>query len=182
MDFTNINVSTISITDCRTPRLQCYCIQDPAGVSALLETLRSSQAWLQVQADSNQPNAVPPAVPAPSQAPAFLEGHTVQVPNDSPVPSSSGSSAPSVSSLLSQLWPTSSAPPPLDSAPLVSQTDTQISLGGHDESFYRISYPPVNKSRVNFQQALPQIAQLSTDPAFIDKVDQVSTLFHFTVA
>ncbi|KAJ6516300.1 hypothetical protein C8R45DRAFT_1087401 [Mycena sanguinolenta] len=125
-------------------------INDPAGVKALLDRLRESQAW------QNVVNATPEQqAPAPSSS------------RSEPTPGSR-----SVASLLSQLnaAPMAAATP----APVHGVSNARASLSpSKDYTFVTRPPPPQPESfaatedvrSLTFQQALPRLAQLSDDPA-----------------
>lgn len=141
--------------------LIAYIYQDPVGVKALLDQLRSSQAWQEI------------SIPTP-------EALSVETASSSnPTAEGSGSS---VASLLSQLqsvttWKT----PTVVDVP----TRQHIDLAKSEH----ISYEPqplaedahnfLDLKSLSFQKALPYIAQLAEDPAFIAAILQVCAFFLF---
>ncbi|KAL5530036.1 hypothetical protein ACEPAF_6293 [Sanghuangporus sanghuang] len=133
---------------------------DPAGVSALLEQLRSSQAWTDLQAQQDAPTSgqsIPRSEP-PSQSPPLQDA----------ADSSKNESQPSVASLLSQLGSASASR-------ASSAQSTSISFLPSSSSMSAPSSEPSTKSvkdvqNYTFQQALPHLAQLSDDPTFVDAV------------
>ncbi|TDL29756.1 hypothetical protein BD410DRAFT_780240 [Rickenella mellea] len=113
-------------------------INDPSGVAALLESLRSSQAWADLQ---NKP--------AP-QAPASAATESSDIADSQPAAGPSTS----VASLLSQLHPPQPA-----SAPITSPGTSAIPE--------RLSRPRREDLRgLSFQQSLPHVVTLSEDPTF----------------
>ncbi|TFK56032.1 hypothetical protein OE88DRAFT_1641774 [Heliocybe sulcata] len=132
MDFTNIN--------------------DPNGIKALLDQLRTSQAWQDSVASGNPDEAVPqtqPSEPPPTQP------HT------------------SIASLLSQLQPSPSyaftnveatLPKPHPPRPTPSQAATAVLPSSARKQDVRW---------LSFQQALPHIAQLSDDLSFSSTIAQI---------
>ncbi|KAJ6510244.1 hypothetical protein C8R47DRAFT_1097207 [Mycena vitilis] len=119
-------------------------INDPAGVKALLDRLRATDAWQSIVNTPPTPEQ-PPAAPPPSSG-------SVSTPP-------SASSSTSVASLLSQLnsaqtesanalLPKQKPPPPPSEDPLPAP--------------YAITE---DVRSLTFQQALPRLAQLSDDPA-----------------
>ncbi|RDB20544.1 hypothetical protein Hypma_012457 [Hypsizygus marmoreus] len=145
-------------------------INDPAGVKALLDQLRASQAWQEV--------VVPPAPePAPS-LPPNLE------PQSAPVDATaSSSSLSSVASLLSQLqsspsWSAVSSTPPTSStseedAPLSAAPLQQPTSSSSIESLSPPKKSPQDPRSYTFQQALPHLAQLADDPGFVVAITQM---------
>lgn len=125
--------------------------KDPSGVKALLETLRSSQAWQEV---INDPNPKPV--------------------HNLPPSSSSPATSNSVASLLSQLQSEStSVPPQLPPAPLAHvPSGLQV---GHVET----RTPHIRRLQdrdiktLTYQQSLPLLAQLSEDTRFVETITEV---------
>ncbi|KAI0921979.1 hypothetical protein AcW2_006798 [Taiwanofungus camphoratus] len=165
-------------------------INDPAGVKALLEQLRSSQAWQEVttQSDTAPGTGVPaastsnarpwPAVPDPTLSvhDSAVFGGTSATATATVAPSTT--SASSVASLLSQLQASSSftaittpaqAPLPVISSYISPPPATSYHLPPEP-------VPTLSSARKHdlrsctFQQALPHIARLSEDPSFIDAI------------
>ncbi|KZT26901.1 hypothetical protein NEOLEDRAFT_1061790 [Neolentinus lepideus HHB14362 ss-1] len=144
MDFTNIN--------------------DPAGVKALLDQLRTSQAWQDSVASGNRNEAVqnPLAqVPVPPSEPPATQPSTT------------------IASLLSQLQAPSSPTFTSPGSTLPEPRDVGTSTGGYypaptqDAPVATIRQPspapPARKQDVrwlSFQQSLPHLARLGNDPSF----------------
>jgi len=145
-------------------------INDPAGVTALLEKLRSSQAWAEIQNEPSQPELAAPRAPvkeetvAPTAQPDPLD--TVK---DDPI-TTANRDVTSVANLLSQLssevpsiGPAHSHPPQFYS----SSTPPNVSTAMHK------SLPKKDVRSFTFQQSLPYLAQLSEDPVFLDAVSKL---------
>jgi len=168
MDFTNINVRRRTHTRLPIPSTSHTCFshhQDPAGVKALLDQLRASQAWQQTIANSD-------TTPSPA--------------HEEPLPTASSSPpSPTVASLLSQLSAPAVDPPPDAS---ISQTALATPLA---HSFKLSSLPPPDSipaaptatttpvpssaprqdlRSCTFQQALPHLARLAEDAEFVSAV------------
>ena len=137
-------------------------IQDPAGVRALLEQLRASQAWRDIV---HPPNGNPsPSIPAD----VHLSGSHQSAASVQP-----GSS---VAALLSQLRaplhplantsftePTSSA----NSHPAVNHSvDHVVSAVLPTQNASRPGAKPEDVRSLTFHQALPHLARLADDPDF----------------
>ncbi|KAL5487653.1 hypothetical protein ACEPAI_5761 [Sanghuangporus weigelae] len=138
-------------------------INDPAGVSALLEQLRSSQAWTDLQAQQIAPASgqpVPKSEP-PSQSP----------PLEDAADASKNVSQPSVASLLSQLGSASASRASSAQGTSISSLPSSSSMSAPSPEPSTKSVKDVRNS--TFQQALPHLAQLSDDPKFIDAVLKV---------
>ncbi|KAJ6627411.1 hypothetical protein B0H10DRAFT_1994408 [Mycena sp. CBHHK59/15] len=132
-------------------------INDPAGVKALLDKLRSSQAWQKLV--TTQDTAADPCVSQPS-------------------PSQSTTAAPlgttSVATLLSQLsssptWPPP-APPAAIGAPKISTHAPASSPASPTPAPYVFSE---DVRSLTFQQALPRLAQLSEDPDVRSTIEEL---------
>ncbi|KAI0049173.1 hypothetical protein FA95DRAFT_1604569 [Auriscalpium vulgare] len=162
MDFTNIN--------------------DPAGVKALLESLRSSQVWS--QAVTTEPDAAHPPRSASQIPPPAQDANS----------STASTSKPSVAELLSQLrnsgsrW-TETGKPPLPPLPAsTSSSSSALSSSSYRlpepenpaEPFlapeYHEARPPHRRQDVRemtFQQSLPHLAQLAEDSTFVEAVRKI---------
>ncbi|KAG6813449.1 hypothetical protein H0H92_010783 [Tricholoma furcatifolium] len=135
-------------------------INDPAGVKALLDQLRVSQAWKDAVA--------PQVVAEPTSSP----------PESSSLGTSSGPSTPSVASLLSQLQ---SSEPEVHSQRTVDVIDvthaTSIEPAQPFSTTLRSENAPIKKTQdlryLTFQQALPHLAQLAEDSRFVATVRQL---------
>ncbi|KAH0587121.1 hypothetical protein H2248_005938 [Termitomyces sp. 'cryptogamus'] len=133
-------------------------INDPAGVKALLDQLRGSQAWKDVigsQAQKDQSTASATEEPLALSAP------------------SSNTTAPStsVAALLSQLRSSSWVPPQATCVENVTSHPTP------PQPVLKPSAPLVQQVQdpksLTFQQALPYIAQLADNPEFIAAIAQL---------
>ncbi|KAF8583986.1 hypothetical protein K439DRAFT_1617072 [Ramaria rubella] len=166
MDFTNIN--------------------DPAGVKALLDQLRASQAWqdlsvnlspsdtLERQASGLESNGIHnPLLPRQE---SVTEINTDAEPDPSPHVSNH------ISSLLSRLQPGIVPPPP----PSVIPSDQRLSVyeeyasrPHHHEprsNVLTLASPSIQSKpprSITFSQALPIIARLSENPTFIEKLEKM---------
>lgn len=178
MDFTEV----VSARACPQIMLVCNQFQDPAGVNALLERLRSSQAWQQA-VSSGRPDQ---AIPEPSTS--GIASNVETTPSAST--STTGSQPPStVASLLSQLNATASSHYESHShhvgPPFISQDASSYS----GAAFQTSADPPQGSSSFNaplpssarkldlrsctFQQALPHLARLSGDADFVSAIARV---------
>ncbi|KAL0949804.1 hypothetical protein HGRIS_009840 [Hohenbuehelia grisea] len=144
-------------------------ISDPAGVKALLDKLRSSQAWQESIAPESQAN---------SNTTDALETPT-------PVPPTSGS----VASLLSQLQDSTSHPSASyqpehhassEPQPAFTQSPAHpqhtYSYHEHDPNAYQpmsSSRPVQDLKTYTFQQALPVLGHMADDPAFVTRVKEM---------
>ncbi|KAF8640023.1 hypothetical protein AX17_001267 [Amanita inopinata Kibby_2008] len=133
-------------------------INDSAAVSALLEQLKASKAWKDVidsHPDRQQSDVEHPHDPAPA-------------------------SSTSVARLLSQLQPSSSrtAEPPSRARTLAHPPHTSTASLPSDIVPVVRDEPTAGQERrdiksYTFQQALPVLAKLSSDPAFVAKIGQL---------
>ncbi|KAN0097803.1 hypothetical protein V8E55_002249 [Tylopilus felleus] len=166
-------------------------INDPTAVKALLEQLRASQAWKDALSSSSshtsserRENSV-----ARQQPGSLLE----DVQGESRTLSSDAAPPASVASLLSQLttseWtPTATNAPPVSNTRTTHQLPRSMPRPSHDlsptQSEDRPPRPVVATSStcvedvqdirfMSFQQALPHLTQLATDPAFLTAVSNV---------
>lgn len=178
MNFTNINVKSPSNPHLATP---AHCAQDPAGVKALLDQLRSSQAWQDVVSRPALPDVHVPVANVTQTTPEPLKSSPSQ-PGESPTDS--------VASLLSQLQSSSNLSSTSTSDSHVpAQALVPVVTGPHLVSTLTPHYPTVSPSFLSpsssdasrredvrsftFQQALPRLGQLSDNPAFIAAIAQV---------
>ncbi|KDQ64990.1 hypothetical protein JAAARDRAFT_245000 [Jaapia argillacea MUCL 33604] len=159
-------------------------INDPAGIKALLEQLSQSQAW---QTSHAAPSEVaPPPSHTQSQASASVHEPPLASPEVSDAPPTS---RPSVASLLSQLQ----ASPSFTSAvtvtrethrevennyiarpPSVPQTSLPgVPISSSTDQPLPSSTPKLDVRWLSFQQALPQLAQLSEDPGFVATIGKL---------
>lgn len=167
MSFTNINVNCI--THLHLNVLADYN-QDPAGVKALLDKLRLSQAWQEAVTEPPPPSR--PDVQQPSSSSSS---------NPSSTATATASPSTSVASLLSQLQssPSFSWPPrPTDHAVNSIPTNptpiaTNNRLGDARSSHGKVA----DIKHVTYQQSLPLLAQLSEDPKFVASITEVRSRF-----
>lgn len=190
MDFTNINVHSNYLL---TVYWECFTHialrQDPAGIKALLEQLRASQAWQETG-----------TIMDVTQADESLSGQQSlpDPPSEVPEPTADLESPPAVSnhisSLLSRLQTgicASSLPRPDDiptadthreapAHPAAHQATLSSSLKGLDSRYNAsptIHQPPSSQKKslrtLPFIQALPVVARLAEDPEFIEKLEKV---------
>lgn len=183
MSFTNINVAFFAII---FSDVELITAQDPAGVKALLEQLRSSQAW-------SESLASPVPVPAPAPAPIPTHTRAPVIPEDAGVVPLNYSSGATV--LASQPSVQSSLPPisgPSSSSVSVSDLLSQLSATGyghtspsippqHEIQNHTPKPAPIRSARpkqdvrsLTFQQALPHLASLSDDADFVAAIKKVS--------
>ncbi|KAL5507865.1 hypothetical protein ACEPAH_5483 [Sanghuangporus vaninii] len=133
---------------------------DPAGVSALLEQLRSSQAWTDLQAQQNAPTSgqsIPKSEP-PSQSSPLQDDADY----------SKNGPQPSVASLLSQLGAVSASRASSAQGASISSLPSSSSMSAPSPGPSTKSVKDVRN--YTFQQSLPHLAQLSDDPTFVDAV------------
>ncbi|KIK65732.1 hypothetical protein GYMLUDRAFT_258424 [Collybiopsis luxurians FD-317 M1] len=125
-------------------------INDAAGIQALLEQLKSSQAWQEAVASSSAPNE--------NQVAPQAEEHCLEESQSDSAPSSS------VAELLSQLQtePNTDHSSELSPSRSVPQPISTPSIRTVDESRH-----------LTFQQALPVIASLSANPQFIQTLKSI---------
>ncbi|KAF7330781.1 hypothetical protein MVEN_02417300 [Mycena venus] len=152
-------------------------ISDPAGVKALLDRLRASQAWQDLV-------NTPPSAPEQQQQTAAPSG------SSDATPGSSTSS--SVAALLSQLnsapapAPVSVPTRPVPGPSNASRLQPHLSPSrDYDYASYLPPPPPVpvpapapyvqpeDVRSLTFQQALPRLAQLSDDPAVVSAIQKL---------
>ncbi|TFY60271.1 hypothetical protein EVG20_g7480 [Dentipellis fragilis] len=165
-------------------------INDPAGVKALLDSLRASQAWAETISSSPNTNATaldPATNPSPLLPPP-VPPVTVGQDETSPEagPPSSGSTT-SVAALLSQLQASSSAVPsahppepprrPAVVPPTPIQT-RQPSIPYVPNEPAQLAPTPSSARRqdlrsLTFQQALPHLVKLAEDPSFVEAVTKM---------
>ncbi|KAJ7672869.1 hypothetical protein B0H17DRAFT_1083665 [Mycena rosella] len=134
-------------------------INDPAGVKALLDRLRTSQAWqtlVTAQAQTQEQPSTPQPAPSGTETPA---------------------SSTSVAALLSQL---NSAPAPAPPAEHPRQVLVAAPPSPTKQPETPPSPPPPAPYAVTedvrsltFQQALPRLAQLSDDPAVVSAIERL---------
>ncbi|TFK43303.1 hypothetical protein BDQ12DRAFT_172722 [Crucibulum laeve] len=150
-------------------------INDPAGVQALLDQLRASQAWQEI---ANTASTAPPTTlsnqsPEEDSTASYAPNATEATPIGD---ASSSSGRTSVAALLSQLQGSSvwSTLPPApehayqEPAPTsVTQSDHghhEVALPSHDVQMVEI---PQDVRHCTFQQALPYLGKLADDQSFV---------------
>ena len=158
-------------------------IQDPAAVKALLDQLRASQVWQDtLNSESNTGSEKQAGIR--ESPPSMLE----DAPGESRARSSDAAPPTSVASLLSQLR-TSANTPPVSSTRITHQSTRNIPRPSQDlpptESEHRTPRPDVATSStlavqdirsISFQQALPHLTQLASDPEFLTAVSRVRSI------
>lgn len=149
--------------------------QDPAGVKALLEQLRSSEAWQTIASTAT------PEAPSSSSLPVdvFRTHNTTRL--EVTAEATEGTqeqespSAATVTSLLYQLQAASQLQaikqPPCVAKPVSPQTGLQPVI---DSSFPPQAVPSRDLRSCTFQQALPHIALLSQDNHVVEALHNVS--------
>ncbi|KAF5388219.1 hypothetical protein D9615_000056 [Tricholomella constricta] len=143
-------------------------INDPAGVKALLDQLRVSQAWQQ---------AVAPTPLEPQESPATVDQELAPVPSSpgpSAIPSALATST-SVAALLSQLQSSPSWPP---SNATISEHNPGNPMPPVTVELASPPTPPRPKKipdpkSLTFQQALPHLARLGDDPGFVAAITRL---------
>ncbi|KAG1847537.1 hypothetical protein DFJ58DRAFT_906879 [Suillus subalutaceus] len=169
-------------------------INDPAGIKALLEQLRSSQAWQESIGGGADPNGVaknPP--PTSTTPPATVTPPTSIAPQAVPVPliqppattDNVSKSSSSVADLLSQLNSSEHKISPRPSQPSTSRLTTQqTSLQLSQAASHRSTAQPAEDSAhhaafthgqdrmMSFQQALPHLTRLA------ESADLVAAVAH----
>ncbi|THH20289.1 hypothetical protein EW146_g1042 [Bondarzewia mesenterica] len=172
-------------------------ITDPAGVQALLDTLRKSQAFADaINSNGNAPTTSALDAPRPSTSTASSQSGPSTLTNSThytavsstPAPSTSG--APTVAELLSQLQSSSSFAPaiPPISRPQEPSAPPDLATAFHAPSSASASHvseqrppaigvstptPPARTQDVrlfSFQQSLPHITKLVEDRKVVDAV------------
>ncbi|KAA1466046.1 hypothetical protein DENSPDRAFT_876203 [Dentipellis sp. KUC8613] len=165
-------------------------INDPAGVKALLDSLRASQAWAETISSSPNTNATA-LDPAPNPSPLLpppVRPVTVGQDEAGPEagPSSSGSTT-SVAALLSQLQASSSAvsnshaaepPHPPAVVPPIPIRTRQPSASYVPQEPVQLAPTPSSARKqdlrsLSFQQALPHLVKLAEDPSFVEAVTKM---------
>ncbi|KIJ70402.1 hypothetical protein HYDPIDRAFT_23513 [Hydnomerulius pinastri MD-312] len=160
-------------------------INDPAGIKALLEQLRSSQAWQETV--SANPSQSEPEQPAPAQAPVPSPPAEERQPESAEVADAAPST--SVASLLSQLRSSEWASIP-NNTPSSSQARSALTASRQISQPPQITSPFQPDQRpprpasggtpsstraqdvrsMSFQQALPLLTQLAGNPEFVASV------------
>jgi hypothetical protein len=163
-------------------------INDPAGIKALLEQLRSSQAWQESIGGGADPNGAaknPPPTSTTPQPTATPPTSITPVPLIQPPATTSDVSKPSssVADLLSQLNSSEHKIPSRPSQPSTSRFTTQqpsLQLS-HAASYRSTTQPPEDSVHhtitsgqdlrmMSFQQALPRLTQLAESTDFVAAV------------
>lgn len=133
-------------------------------MQALLDSLRSSQAWMDLQRPSESAdlettdNKESPVAPNAD----FITGSSIDSANvDTPASRSRGQDGLSVASLLNQLQ---SHPAPFNSRTPIIEKRAPITS----------RVPHVSMRGYSLQQSLPILSQLSDDPAFVSALTKVS--------
>ncbi|KAF8900027.1 hypothetical protein CPB85DRAFT_183045 [Mucidula mucida] len=121
-------------------------INDPVGVKALLDSLQASQAWKTVTESESS--------------------HTSNSLSSDGEPSSA-----TVASLLAQLK--SDPIPPAPSYPSFLNEQRPYSWNQDQTPSSFISPAPEDRREYSYKQSLPVLAELSQDPGFIEKINQV---------
>ncbi|PPQ79566.1 hypothetical protein CVT25_003448 [Psilocybe cyanescens] len=164
-------------------------INDPAGVAALLEQLKSSSAWQELTAAASEAAPTIPVASSSSSSPDYVSSQPPQsLPessrppdNENKLPSVPGSS---VASLLSQLKPFSAgAIEPFSALPNFGYGygETQSSLPAPRSSYVAPTppatrlEPPEDRKNFTFRQSLPVISELSDNPSFVAAVKKMKT-------
>ncbi|KAH9983467.1 hypothetical protein BJV74DRAFT_616654 [Russula compacta] len=180
--------------------MSLHNVNDPEGVKALLDTLRSSQAWTdavesglaapqttQPSAQGVQPSDSPLRAPAPGPGPRDAGTPSIR-PFSIPRNPSSHSTL-SVADLLSQLRASQSLEPTSNA----SEGDRAVerSLAPHDHhtnttptpqtTSTHASQPQQDLRTLSFQQALPHISRLMEDLHVVESLTKVSIFpyYHF---
>ncbi|KAJ3503273.1 hypothetical protein NLJ89_g8505 [Agrocybe chaxingu] len=163
-------------------------INDPAGVAALLDQLKSSAAWQELT-NASQPTTVQPDTPPfANVAPIPAEG-AVSSENDTTVNDDSTLSSTSVASLLSQLKTISTGPdlqaasglnvcsqnitgPSQSNGPRKNPTSHYISssVALHGQA---TTDAVEDLTKLSFAQSLPSISCLAEDPAFVSALTKL---------
>lgn len=164
-------------------------MQDSAAVKALLDQLRSSQVWQDtLNSSSSHAGSEPHAEVREAPASALED-----VQGESRPPSSDTAPPASVASLLSQLrtseWTSiANNTPPVSNPRTTHQLSRDIPRPSQElpprQSAHRAPQPVVATSStrvqdcqdirfISFQQALPHLTQLASDPDFLTAVSRV---------
>lgn len=183
MDSTNINVSITARSAARL--LTTNVLQDPTAVKALLDQLRASRLW-QDTLNSNPSHINSEHHPEVRESPASslqdIQGQSRAQSSDTAPPAS-------VASLLSQLrsseWTSIAINTPPSDTRTIHQSSRNIPRPSQDppptQAEYRTPRPvastssaPVQDIRsMSFQQALPHLTQLASDPQFLTVISRV---------
>jgi len=146
-----------------------HVLQDPAGISALLNSLRSSQAWADLQANASSSQTSPENDASPSRVPPAVQADSIST----TVPDSAAPDvgAPSVASLLSQLSAPSHQPAQASSSHEDPSSSADASTQG--PALHAVRERKQDTRGFTFQQSLPHLTRLSDDPSFVAAVAQL---------
>jgi len=188
MDSTN-NINVSGHTAGSSPDTT-KVVQDPAAVQALLDQLRASRVWLDTLNSTSSHINSEQRAEVPESTPSTLE----DIPGESRAQSLGIAPPASVASLLSQLrtseWTSIAiSTPPVSGTRTTHQLSRNISPSSQDlpppppptKSEHRTPRPDVATSfshvqdirSMSFQQALPHLTQLASDPGFLTAVSRV---------
>lgn len=135
-------------------------INDPAGIKALLEQLRSSQAWQQSIGSGANINGNPPPISTPPT--------TTTTPIQPPPTTTDSKPSSSVADLLSQLNSSERKIPSRPTSRLVTQLPQPPTTPDDLPHKPAASTNAAQDLRtMSFQQALPRITQLAESPDFV---------------
>lgn len=187
MNSTNINVSD-RYTDGSTGATKA--VQDPTAVKALLDQLRASQAWQDTLNSSSSHISSEHHAEVRESPASTLE----DVQSEPRVQSSVTAPPASVASLLSQLKTSESSiainTPPVSDTRIAHQSSRNIPRPSQElpptQSEHRTPRPVAATSStrvqdirsISFQQALPHLTQLASDPGFLADVSRVRFIHH----
>lgn len=159
-------------------------------MTALLEKLRASQAWAEIQSEPDRSNpsaTITPsvssqqeiAVTAPSQ---HLTASSSRADQKTNTASNTATNTSSVANLLSQLSSGIPLTTPTDahSAPYHSSSSTSLNSSGPSATPL-ITLPKKDVRNLSFQQSLSYLGQLSEDPAFLEIISKVNCSSTVTV-
>lgn len=183
MDSTN-NINVSGYTAGSSPDTT-KVVQDPAAVQALLDQLRASQVWRDTLNSTSSHINSEQRAEVPESTPSTLE----DIPGESRAQSPDIAPPASVASLLSQLrtseWTSVAiSTPPVSGSRTTHQPSQNISPPSQDlptKPEHRTPRPDVATSfthvqdirSMSFQQALPRLTQLASDPGFLTAVSRV---------
>lgn len=162
MNF-NFNVKTRHLVYL-THGILTSIFQDPAGVQALLDQIKSSSAWQELSAASTVP---PEQASLPGEAPTTKQHSTESPPGHS------------VAALLSQLqspqeaWksPANEATDPTSHSTSLEPVQSQPPYTELTGSHSAISEKDVHS--LDFDESLPILLRLSRDPSFVNEMQKV---------
>ncbi|KAF5363853.1 hypothetical protein D9756_000593 [Leucocoprinus leucothites] len=135
---------------------------DPAGIQALLNQIRTSSAWQELEAASTSTSSQPS-----ESTPTSTEGSAAE----STAANLSGSS---VASLLSQLQPASVTESPICSGVNAVEERPHHS-GTTPPAFQRdaLAVPTKDLRLLSFEESMPILLRLSRDSAFVEEVKKI---------